>query len=410
MVTRCESIPEHFTYTVNLMRPSSSPMSPVSRMEDKGQTRRCEQLRQSLQRAFASLPGLYYRAFEQIKQLAVEADLDRYYDIYEISRTDLLEFEGCQNTEPFGSEGDSLKSFKIGFQRMHLARKLCLCSLLALGADGGRADAVKWTTATKLMDATSVETSGITQDVDGILGAGQGKKSPTEILPWRSVELILIDLTVPATPQVPLTPGSERLRGQTRKLNSLSQGIRSLQARMQLLREDAEKLPTNSGHSSAAMTACYDSVGSELKDLLQEWQEGRSTFATSTSTSSNRLSLPAASRTTPSSPTESLGGSTAVDGSPPDRLRSLNSHRPCHRASSSSATSSTEEEVFEAIAFPCQQSTLSREERITKMKEARVRQAIAKSKAEASTHMLKELETVIKLRPRGRTTGRITSI
>lgn len=179
---------------------------------------------------------------------------------------------------------------------------------------------------------------------------------------------------------------------------------------MHLLREDAEKLASSSPSSPATMTARYESIGTELKDLLEEWQEGRAVFTTSIGTSNNRLSLPAVSKTTPSSPTMSLGGLTAVEGSPPDVLRSLNGYGPCHRASSSTATSSAEEEVFEAIALPRQQSTLSREERIAKMKEDRVRHAMAKSEAEASTHMLKELETVIKLRPRGRTTGRITSV
>lgn len=219
-----------------------------------------------------------------------------------------------------------------------------------------------------------------------------------------------LDFPIPATPQMPLTPGRERIRSQMRKLTSLSQGLRGLQARMHLLREDADKLAGNSSHVSSTMASRYDSLGSELKDLLEEWQEGQAIFRSSVDTSSNRLSLPVLPKTTPSSPTISLGGSTAVEGSPPDALRALNGYGSCHRSSSSTATSSAGEEVFEAIAVPRQKSTLSRDERIAKMREERVRQAVTKSKAEASTHMLKELETVIRLRPRGRTTGRITTL
>jgi hypothetical protein len=70
------------------------------------------------------------------------------------------------------------------------------------------------------------------------------------------------------------------------------------------------------------------------------------------------------------------------------------------------------EEVFEAVAIPRQRSTLTREERISKMKEERVRRESMKSRTEANTHMLRELESVINMRPRGRTTpaGRVTSI
>ncbi|KAL8943131.1 MAG: hypothetical protein Q9216_001261 [Gyalolechia sp. 2 TL-2023] len=155
------------------------------------------------------------------------------------------------------------------------------------------------------------------------------------------------------------------------------------------------------------MVKRYESIGTDLKGLLEEWQEGQVAFSSSMDNSKNRLSLPVLPKTAPSSPTMSLGGSTVVEGSPPDALRALNGYRSCHRPSSSTATSSGGEEVFEAIAVPRQRSTLNREERIAKMKEDRVRQAMAKSKTEASSHMLRELETVIKLRPRGRTTGRM---
>ncbi|KAL8704680.1 MAG: hypothetical protein Q9201_002174 [Fulgogasparrea decipioides] len=323
--------------------------------------------------------------------MAVEADLEKYYDIYEISRTDMLEVEGFATAEAPELGEETLKAFKIGMQKLHLVRKLFLCSLLALSADGGRIEMAKWSNTTKTMDALSVETSKITQDLDQVLEAEE-------------------DVPAPASPKMPLTPGRERLRNQTRKLNSLSQGIRGLQARIHILREDAEKLAGNSLHSSATMAARYDSIETELKDLLEDWQEGRAAFISNIDPCSHRLSLPTISKTTPSSPTMSLGGVTAVEGSPPDALRALIDCGPCHRASSSTATSSAGEEVFEAIALPRQQSTLSRDERIAKLKEDRVRQAMAKSKAEANSHMLKELETVIKLRPRGRTTGRITSI
>jgi CHASE3 domain sensor protein len=61
---------------------------------------------------------------------------------------------------------------------------------------------------------------------------------------------------------------------------------------------------------------------------------------------------------------------------------------------------------------PRQRSTLTREERVAKMKEGRVRRESVKDKAEANTRMLRELESVINLRPKGRMTpaGRITSI
>ncbi|KAL8765903.1 MAG: hypothetical protein Q9209_007146 [Squamulea sp. 1 TL-2023] len=210
---------------------------------------------------------------------------------------------------------------------------------------------------------------------------------------------------------MPLSPGRERMRSKMRKLNSLSQGIRGLQARLHLLREDADKLASDSTHQSTTTTARYDFIGHELNSLLEEWQEGRVMFASSLEDPNNRLYLPVMAKTAPSSPTMSLGGSTVVEGSPPDALRALNGNGgTCHISTSSTANSSAGEEVFEAIALPRQKSSLSRDERLAKMREDRIRQAVVKSKNEASSHMLKELETVIKLRPRGRTTGRLSSV
>ncbi|KAL8643379.1 MAG: hypothetical protein Q9228_000012 [Teloschistes exilis] len=375
----------------------------------RGYRMRCESLRRSLQRIFASLPSLYYEAYEEMKGLAVATDLEKYYDMYEITRTDMLEVESLKDTESLHSGEETLLSFKVGLQKLHLARKLFLCSILALSADGGRTDVAKWTTATKTMNTLSKQTSKATQTLDEVLEAESGQQGHLQSLDGATTTAPA-ELSVPATPKCPLTPGRERLRRQTRKLSSLSHGIRGLQARIHILREDVEKLAGNSAHSSALMTARYDSVGVEIKELLDEWQEGHAAFANTVDSSSSRLSLPAGSKTTPSSPTISLGGLTAVDGSPPDTFRALAGDGQCHQISSNTAFSSTGEEVFEAVALPRQQSTLSREERVTKMKEDRIRQAMMKTQAQASTHMLKELETVIKMRPRGRTTGRISSV
>ncbi|KAL8844870.1 MAG: hypothetical protein Q9176_000542 [Flavoplaca citrina] len=293
-------------------------------------------------------------------------DLEKYLDIYDISRSDVAEFEMYKETDHFETSEDLLKVF----------------NLLAISADGGKLDFARWSAATRIMDVLSVETREATQVVDETLGVEK-------------------DIPVAITPQLPLTPGRERMRSQMRKLNSLWQGIRGLQARLHLLREDADKLGSIWMHQSSSPTTRYDSIGTELRSLLDEWREGRTVFAANREDSDNRLSLPVMPKTAPSSPTMSLGGSTVVEGSPPDALGALNGYGgPCHRATSSTATSSAGEEVFEAIALPRPKSILSRDERLAKMKEDRIRQAVVKSKHEASTHMLKELETVIKLRPR----------
>lgn len=193
------------------------------------------------------------------------------------------------------------------------------------------------------------------------------------------------------------------MRSQMRQLGNLSQGIRGLQAKMRLLRDESDEALECSDEvleSSTNLLSQYDSIGADLKGLMQEWEEGRAALATNLEKKDHKKSLSSTSNALPVSPTFSLSGATAVGGSPQDALQALNGFSKPPRSRSSTMTSSSSEEVFEAVALPRQRSTLTREERIAKTKEDRIRQTSVKEKAYANTHMLKELETVIKLRPR----------
>lgn len=172
---------------------------------------------------------------------------------------------------------------------------------------------------------------------------------------------------------------------------------------MHILREESDRTLDESEDVTelgSNLMSQYESIGTDLRALMQEWESGKVALALNIdrrkSLSSNGLL----------SPTSSLGGTTAFEGSPSDALRVLNGDD----KSRSSMDVSEEEEIFEAIAAPRQRSTLSREERVKMMKQDRVRQAEVREKAESNTYMMKELEEVIRVRPRGRTTGRITSL
>jgi hypothetical protein len=156
----------------------------------------------------------------------------------------------------------------------------------------------------------------------------------------------------------------------------------------------------------------YESIGLDLKALMQEWEDGKTALASNIDRNEKRISTMSGML----SPTISLGGLTAVDelneGTVSDALRALNGEE--RSRYSMDFSNSDLEEVFEAIALPKQRpkSTMTREERIAKMKEDRVKRRSMRDTKDANTHMLRELESVINLRPRGRTTGgaRITSI
>jgi hypothetical protein len=79
-----------------------------------------------------------------LRQLAQEADLEKYYDIYDIQMADLEEAElGFDNNKDLG-DLESLRALKTLLHRLHTIRRVFLCSLLAIDADGGHADYTRW--------------------------------------------------------------------------------------------------------------------------------------------------------------------------------------------------------------------------------------------------------------------------
>ncbi|KAI7555769.1 hypothetical protein KC317_g12725, partial [Hortaea werneckii] len=152
-----------------------------------------------------------------------------------------------------------------------------------------------------------------------------------------------------------------------------------------------------------SLMAQYESIGTDLRELMQAWESGKTSLQSNITKQERRISMASSGLR---SPVSSIGGLTAVDedGTPDDALKALNGGSRSNR-SSLATTPSDEEQVFEALAVPRQRSTLTREERIVKMQEERERQATLRAKRESNTNMLRELESVINLRPGPGKTG-----
>ena len=182
---------------------------------------------------------------------------------------------------------------------------------------------------------------------------------------------------------------------------------------MHILREasSANLDRPDAGEFEASLMPQYESIGADIRGLLQEWESGKIALMSSLDKSSSAdHSRPPSVMKAPMSPTPSLGGSTAVEGSPADALRALNGE---NSDPSIVHTLDDEEEIFEAVALPARnkRASLTREERIARVKEDRARQAAARERTDANTTMLKELEMVIKQRPRTTIAAkRVTSI
>lgn len=220
---------------------------------------------------------------------------------------------------------------------------------------------------------------------------------------------------IPPSPLPTASPSKDHLRSQYRRLNALSQGIRALHAKMHVIREEsgANLDRTDTGEFEATLLAQYESIGTDIRGLLQEWEVGKSALVNNLDKppASDRPSRPSSGLKSPLSPSPSLGGSTTVEGSPSDALKALNGeNRPDENESRT-----IDDEIFEAVALPPRRkrTSLTREERIARVKEDRAKQAAARDRSDANnanTTMLRELEMVIKQRPNEPNPKRVTSI
>ncbi|KUI66252.1 Rhomboid protein 1, mitochondrial [Cytospora mali] len=361
----------------------SAPLPPISRIEDRSQTRRCVRLRKALKRSFMDIISKYEQAASVAKGFSEQLDLERYYDIYDISDLDMSDAQQGYSETEF-EDMESLRTLKIAASRFHVLRKMFLCALLSMEAQGDDTDFLRWTTVVESLRMVNEGMTSAYQRLGSILGEESFPAPP------------------PTGDRSPLSPGRERWRSQLRKLNSLTTGIRGLQAKMTLLREESDRALNEASDISELgpnLMDQYESIGADLKMLQQAWQDGKAALASGIDRNEKRLS----SVSGMISPTISLGGLTTVGeesgGGVSDALLALTGEAP--DSFDLNKHSGESEEIFEAVAGPPQRprSLLTRDERIARMREERERRADMREKSDASRGMLKELEMVINLRP-----------
>ena len=128
----------------------STPLPPISRLEESAQVRRCLRLRRTVSECLYTLLEKYVQAQRGIRALADSANLDKYYDIYEVTPGIIRDAEETLS-ERDADDQYSLRSLRALFARTHGIRKSILCCLLALKADGTGADIATWSAAVEEM-------------------------------------------------------------------------------------------------------------------------------------------------------------------------------------------------------------------------------------------------------------------
>ncbi|KAF4122405.1 hypothetical protein GMORB2_7397 [Geosmithia morbida] len=358
----------------------STPLPPVTRIEDRTQSRKCTRIRKVLRAALADILETHISVSTGVRGFAEQTDLEKYLDIYEISDFDISDASRGFDPEEF-EDPESLRTLKILSSRLYTMRKLFLCSLLALDANGESRDLLRWTAAVEALQSLNTSAREAGAKTQGVL-------SEEESFP------------PPESQKCPLTPGRERWRSQLHKLNSLGSGIRGLQAKLHLLREESDRALNDSSDLSELapnLMSQYESIGTDLRELMGAWEEGKAALAQGIDRNEKRLSSMSTLISPMSSP---LSGLMTVDedGNAAAALKALTGGS----SAGSESNDEPEREVFEAVALPRQRSTLTREERIARVRDEREQKAQARQNLDNTRGMMKELETVINLHPRSR--------
>ena len=360
-------------------------------------------LRREISICLGELCQQYIETHRALQPFAPEEIVEQYHDIYDISRRDFLEV-GLMSPVAVPDDQESLKSLKALFSRHFVSRKVVLCDLLAFSANRDDLDQQRWNIAIEETGMLAHSMSRVTSQIQALLQAEQGPDIEELQMALQNGQSMDTKLRTPAKRVSDNLHESEAYKVQLGRLNSLAQGVRTLNAKMHLFKEQSSEAieQRSPGDVLSILMHQFDSVGSDIRSLQAEWERGKQLMILQADQPNRRISGGRFSRS-PMSPTLSIGGSTAVEGSPSDALRQLNGDNSDSEITRSVASSDcADEEVFEALAMPVKsRSTLSREERLAKMKEDRLKRALFQEKQEANTHMLRELETVIKHRPKG---------
>ncbi|KAI9885198.1 MAG: proliferating cell nuclear antigen [Watsoniomyces obsoletus] len=368
-----------------------SPSPPISRMEVKGQARWGTKLRRALRVSITSCTSVVTHANTALKTLSESVDLDKYLEIYDLEYVNLPELDA--DVESLEAEDENaIKSLKASLLRFFIIRKLFLCSLLAIPSIGGGSDFSRWSTATEIMQQTAQVLKEETLRLRSAVHDHQELDTSTK-------------LTVS-------TPDRKRSKTESSHLTAIHWGMRNVDAKIRLLREAVEKMTeggVETGDIQSLIQTQYESMSNELQMMLRECEEGKTAWLAKSH--GDHRGVQQRPSDSPTSPALSLDNNTVTtEGSPTDALRALNGDD-TPRSSLDVSSSAENEEVFEAIAAPHRRISLTRDERIARVKEERIRAAAAKEQRQSSTNVMHELKSVLSLRSPGAHSGkRVTSL
>lgn len=375
----------------------STPVPPISRLENNGgQNVKCLQLRTAVRTGLVEVLPKYYQTALAIWGLAEQFELAQLQSQYQFTVADVVE-RYQQFTADDGQNGEKLQSLKDIAFLFHDIRKVFLGGILALNTNGSEADRLRFSAVSEAFVELNAVTKKAYAYVRDVLTESDCKLET----PPSEVYIANFDTldTLPRTPKSPQTPRHDQWRHQVRRLSSMTMNIRSVQAKLHLLREESSRSLDSADDISdlgPMFMAQYESIGQDLRDLMEAWQSGKASLASGINRNEKRLS---SMGSVLMSPTSTLSGLTIAEEEDSSQDEKDGVEAALKKLNGDTSPAETEPEVFEAISVQRPRSMLTREERIVRMKEERKMKEVARAKAEAHRGMMRELQGVIAKKP-----------
>ncbi|KPI40631.1 uncharacterized protein AB675_10645 [Cyphellophora attinorum] len=316
----------------------SNTLPPISRLDGDHAQTLCRELRRLAAKILYTGITQFIHFHNELQPLVSPDDMRTYYHIYELSPDD---FSGAvsfaNDMSPEAQE--TLKQLRFLSQLHSFARKFFLVDLLALRTTTFWDEVQRWRKVTQVVKS-------LVDDVQA--AAAQLRAALTEDDTGNDTYGSDEDAVASPIQLQFVTPERQQSKAQMRRFEGITHGVRALGARTRIARDEITDLISRDATDrvvNATIVKHYDSLGEELRSLLDEWTRGRSAMTLFPNPDGGRDSRPLSEMRTPLSPSPSLGGLTMVEGSPADALKLLNGETDDHDTTG-------DEEIFEASSPP----------------------------------------------------------
>ncbi|KAI9273034.1 Mysoin-binding motif of peroxisomes-domain-containing protein [Phascolomyces articulosus] len=376
----------------------STPLSPISRIEQTSKSRRCTVLRYRLASMLRRAFIVYEEAIIDLVDHVNKNNLSRLYEMYNVRSVASLSSIDHMEQEDSNDAAVSVERLRMLAQLMHAKRRECMMQLLALDIMSERHDSMRrdyengWKAVNSVLTKLVDETKGFVGDIMDALQS----------------ELYKPAIESPA-PSSLSSVTDTRLKPFLHRLASLDQQMRTLEAKFYLCNDDIRQLTAgnnvdNNNNATSSedlrdrLKKEYMSIQQDFSQMVVEWEAGREALlgfleppeldpSPSSSASShkegNNLPYP--------SPSPSL---EAQDGQAQKLFDSEENGGVFDLPLPARAS------VFEAVAETIERNvnrrpTKSRAERIAEMRAKREEEAREKSTKMDSQRMVHELKNVL---------------